>query len=203
MFVIAILKFGPAIQEQLSSGAVLPGWAVGGFKYAFYNLACVAAVFFCLNHIETRREAVTAGLLGGFIGIIPALLFYISVSGLYPQVLPEEIPSIFMLHRIGMPIFLIVFQVVLFGTLIETGTGLIHAVNERLQSALRAKGKALPQWQRPAIASILLLAALGLSTFGLISLISKGYGTISWGFMFVYIVPMATVGLYKIIKNRS
>ncbi|MFC2156714.1 hypothetical protein ACFLT9_02635 [Acidobacteriota bacterium] len=202
MFVLAIVKFGPAIQEQISSGVILPGWAVGGFKYAFYNLACVAAVFFCLKHIETRKEALTAGILAGFIGIIPAFLFFVSVTGVYPQVLPVEIPSIFMLQKIGFPAFLIIFQVVLFGTLIETGTGLIHAVNERLQSTLKSKGKELLQLQRPIIAAILLLIAFGLSTFGLISLISKGYGTISWGFMAVYIIPMATIGLYRIIKSR-
>ena len=108
-----------------------------------------------------------------------------------------------MLQKIGFPAFLIIFQVVLFGTLIETGTGLIHAVNERLQSTLKSKGKELLQWQRPVIATILLCIALGLSTFGLIALISKGYGTISWGFMVVYIVPMATIGLYRIIKSNG
>jgi hypothetical protein len=42
----------------------------------------------------------------------------------YPAVLPEEIPAIFILQKIGSPLLLISFQIVLFGTLIETGTGL-------------------------------------------------------------------------------
>lgn len=89
----------------------------------------------------------------------------------------------------------------LVGTLIETGTGFIHAVNERVQSALQAKGKEFPDWQRPVIAVIMLLVSLGLSTFGIIDLIAKGYGFISWGIFFIYFVPLMTVGVYKILKT--
>ncbi|MCK5570259.1 MAG: hypothetical protein KAJ15_11115 [Spirochaetes bacterium] len=202
-FVVALIKFGPEIQKNLSSGIILPNWALGAFKYAFYNLACVAAVLFCLNHIKTRKEAITAGLLSGVIAIFPGFLFFIVVVGQYPTILPEEIPAIFVLQKVGIPALLILFQIVLFGTLIETGTGMIHSVNERIQAALRSRGKELHRWQRPLVAVSFLLIALGTSTFGLISLIAKGYGTASWGFLFVYIVPVMTYGIYKIFKVRN
>ena len=182
---------------------ILPKWALGGFKYALYNLGTVPAVLFCLNHIESRKEAVTAGILGGFIGIIPGALFFVSVVGYYPGVLPEEIPAVFLLQKADVPLLLIIFQLVLFGTLIETGTGFIHSVNERIQSTLRAKGKELLRWQRPIVALIMLLIALGISTFGLINLIAKGYGTAAWGFLIAYIIPLLTIGIYKLIKSRS
>ncbi len=134
LLVVALVKFGPLIRESLASGVIAKGWALGGFKYALYNLGIIAAVLFCLNHIESRKEAVIAGLLGGPIAIIPGLMFYIAVVGFYPEVLPVEIPAVFVLERSGVPLLLIVFQVVLFGTLIETGTGFIHSVNERLRS---------------------------------------------------------------------
>ncbi len=200
--IAALLKFGPQIQKNFSSGVILSKWALGGFKYALYNLGIIPAILFCVRHIETRKEAVSAGLIGGLIGIIPGFLFYIAVVSFYPVVLPEEVPAIFILKKIGSPILLISFQIVLFGTLIETGTGFIHAVNERIQSALRAKGRKLPQWLRPLVAIVLLLIGLGLSTVGLINLIAKGYGSISWGFFFVYILPIMSFGVYKIIRRR-
>ena len=199
--VIALIKFGPAIQTSFGNGVVEPKWALGGFKYALYNLGIIPAVLFCLKHIKTRKEAVTAGLLGGLIGILPALLFFIAVAGFYPEILPEEIPAIFVLHRTGISALIIIFQIVLFGTLIETGTGFIHAVNERVQSTLSSRGKKLLQWQRPVISLVLISIALGISTFGLIPLIAKGYGTVSWGFLFVYIVPVMTFGLWKIYRK--
>ena len=195
------MKFGPLIQESFASGVILPNWALGGFKYALYNLGTVPAVLFCLNHIESRKEAVTAGILGGFIGIIPGALFLASVLGHYPGVLPEEIPAVFLLRKAGVPLLLIVFQIVLFGTLIETGTGFIHSVNERIRSTLRARGKDLLRWERPLVALIMLLIAVGISSFGLVNLIAKGYGTAAWGFLIAYIIPILTLGIYKILRS--
>jgi len=202
-FVVALLKFGPMIQKNFASGMILPNWALGGFKYALYNLGTVPAVLFCLTHIESRKEAVTAGILGGFIGIIPGALFFVSVVGYYPGVLPEEIPAVFLLQKAGVPLLLIVFQLVLFGTLIETGTGFIHSVNERIQSTLRAKGRELLRWQRPLVAILMLLVAIGIATFGLVNLIAKGYGGAAWGFLIAYIIPLLTIGIYKLAKSRS
>jgi uncharacterized membrane protein YkvI len=199
--VIGVMKFGPEIQKNFSEGIVRSGWALGGFKYALYNLGNIAAVLFCLNHIEKRKEAISAGLIGGVIGIIPAVLFYIPVVGLYPNVLSEEIPAVFLLQKASIAALLIVFQVILFGTLIETGTGFIHAVNQRIQVTLKSKGKKFTQWHRPVVAVTILLISLGISTFGLINLIAKGYGAASWGFLVVFILPLVTVGIYKIIKN--
>jgi uncharacterized membrane protein YkvI len=120
------------------------------------------------------------------------------VVGFYPEVLPESLPAIFVLRKTGLPILIIVFQVVLFGTLIETGTGFIHAVNERIQSSLSSRGRTLAHWQRPVISLVLLLVALGISTFGLIQLIAKGYGTVSWGFLFIFILPLFTLGIVRL-----
>lgn len=200
--IVAFIKFGPAIRENFALGITGTGWILGGFKYALYNLGIIAAVLFCLKHIKTRKEAVIAGILGGPIAIIPGLMFYIAVVGFYPEVLPVEIPAVYILEKAGVPFLLIIFQVVLFGTLIETGTGFIHAVNERIQSELKSRGKTLPQGLRPVIAVGMLLIAFGLSTFGLIDLIAKGYGSISWGFFAIFIVPLLTIGIYK-IANRN
>lgn len=200
--VVALLQFGPEIKRNLSSAFALPRWALGGFKYALYNMSVIAAVFFCLPHIKTRKEAISAGLIGGIIGIFPGFLFYIAVLSHYPTVLPEEVPAVFILQKAGIPFFLILFQVVLFGTLIETGTGFIHAVNERIQSTLRAKGREFPVWLRPLVAVVLLAVGLGLSTFGLINLIAKGYGSLSWGLLVVFFLPLMTLGLYK-IKQKA
>ena len=100
-----------------------------------------------------------------------------------------------------MKILLITFQVILFGTLVETGTAYIHSVNERIQAVLTTKGKELQRWQRPVLAILFLSIAFGISTFGLINLIAKGYGTIAWGFLFVFILPILTLGVYKVRKR--
>ena len=134
------------------------------------------------------------------------MLLYVSILGYYPDILDEELPSIYAFQNLGIPIFFVTFQIVLYGTLIETGTALIHAVNERIQSAFKARDKEMPRVYRPIIASIFLLIAFGISSFGLINLIAKGYGALSWGFLLVYLLPLVTIGTYKILihgrKNK-
>jgi uncharacterized integral membrane protein len=46
----------------------------------------------------------------------------------------------------GLPLLLIFFQIVLFGELITTGIGFIHAVNERIYTAQLMKGNEFPRW---------------------------------------------------------
>jgi uncharacterized membrane protein YkvI len=197
----ALIQFGPQIKEHLCSGTIRPGWALGGFKYALYNLGVIPSVLFCLRHIEKRKEAVAAGFLAGWIGILPAFLFYLAVAGQYPAVVDQEIPAVYVLQRTGFPVLLIAFQVVLFGTLIQTGLGFIHAVNERVHSTLKEKGKEFKPWQRTAAALALLLVSLGISGFGLIALVAKGYGSLSWGFFLFFALPLLTIGIAKIVKE--
>jgi uncharacterized membrane protein YkvI len=198
--IAALVKFGPEIQKTLSGAEILPRWGLGAFKYALYNMGVIPSVLFCVNHIETRKEAIFSGMIASVIGILPGFLFFIAVLGDYPQVVSKEAPAFFVLQKIGIPLLLGAYLIVLFGTLIQTGTGFIHAFNERIRSALQAKGKRFPDWQRPVVAVFLLLLSLGISTFGLINLVAKGYGSISWGIFLFYFVPLMTIGLYKIIK---
>jgi uncharacterized membrane protein YkvI len=201
--IISISKFGALIQQKFAEAIVQQGWTLGGFKYALYNIAVVPAVLFCIKHVETRKEAITAGLIASVIGIVPGTLILCALVAHYPSVLPEEIPVVFALSKINLPFFLYFYQIVLFGALITTGIGFIHSVNERLLSAFQAKGREFPQWARPVVAIGLLLAGTALSTFGLIQLVARGYGTASYGVFLIFVFPMITLGLYKIMRERG
>ncbi len=203
IFIVAFIKFGPLIRKNFSVCETQPGWFGGGFKYAAYNLQNIPAVMFCLTHIETRKEAFGAGLLAGVIGIFPGLLFLVAVVCQYPVVLQEEIPAVFLLDSLGITALSIMFQLVLFVTLIETGTGFIHAVNERIQSVCEAGGNEFSRSLRPVVAAVILVISSGISGFGIINLIAKGYGALSWCFFAVFLIPLFTIGLYRIIKAGS
>jgi len=199
--VAAVSNFGPEIKSHFAGGRVLAGWGLGGFKYALYNMGVIPSVLFCLIHIETRREAVISGILASLIGILPGFLFFIAVLGDYPAVLSEEAPAFFVLQKLHLPALLAAYLVMLFGTLIQTGTGFIHAFNQRLEAALKARGKRLLPWHRPAVALTLLLVSVGVASFGLINLVAKGYGSISWGIFLFYFVPVMTIGVTQIARK--
>jgi uncharacterized membrane protein YkvI len=122
--------------------------------------------------------------------------------GQYPQVLEQAVPANFLLQVLGSRAFQIVFQIVLFGTLIETGTGMIHGVNERIASVFRERNDTMPRFLRPAVALGLLIAGTIIARFGLIGLIARGYGTITWFFLAVFVVPILTIGIWK-MRGRA
>lgn len=197
VFFVWSLRRGGDVGTALR-GAVGRGWLIAGLKYAAYNLAVIPAVLFAVRHAVTRRDAVVAGVLAGPIAIVPGLLFFLAMVPHHPAILVRPVPATYLLERLEARWFLLVFQVVLFGTLIETGTGMIHAVNERIASVFAERGRAMPRGLRPLAAVALLLAAAGLARFGLVALIARGYGTLTWAVLAVFVLPVLTLGLWKL-----
>ena len=197
--VICINKFGSTISAQWQLHEVASDWAFSGAKYAFYNLGIVPALLYTVRDAENRKEAVVEGLIAGAIGIIPAALLLVVLAGV-PDALTAEVPVTAVFKALNMPWLYWAFEIVLFGTLIETGTGFIKAVDDRIENTISAKGKEVPKWVRPTIAIVSVVIGICVAQFGLTGLIAKGYGTICWGFLIVFVVPMLTLGIYKIAK---
>ena len=203
LLVWSLTRFGPQIGETLAASTIEGPWVLNGIRYAGYNLSAAAVALFVVRHLETRKEAVSAGLLTGLLGMLPAFLFYLAMVAHYPAITEETVPSNLMLEALGSRTFQVVFQIILFGTLIETGTGMIHAVNERLAATWSDRGQALPTWARPAVGGGFLAIALSLTPLGLVGLIAAGYGTITWGFVAFYMVPVLTLGVWKVRGSET
>lgn len=200
----SLTRWGPEISGAFAASSLDDGaWLLNGVRYAGYNLSAGAVVLFTVRHIRTKKEAISAGLLTGLIGILPAVFLYLAMVAHYPEITERAVPANFLLEALGSRAFQIVFQVVLFGTLIETGAGMIHAVNERVAAARHERGKETPRWVRSAIAVAFLAIALLLTPLGLIDLIASGYGTITWGFILFYVIPVLSFGLWKITRADS
>jgi uncharacterized membrane protein YkvI len=108
-----------------------------------------------------------------------------------------------MLQALDSRVLMVAFPIVLFGTFIETGTGMIHAFNERLAAALQTLGRRLPDYLRPAIAIALIAGALLLSRWGIIDLIAVGYGAMTWVFIGILVVPLLTIGAWKVWRPEK
>ena len=57
------------------------------------------------------------------------------MAGFYPAIQKVVLPSDFLLGQLGLPAFRILFQVMIFAALLESGTGGVHAINERIAAA--------------------------------------------------------------------
>ncbi len=200
-FVWCVVRFGSQIVGSFTTQALSLGWIWDGLRYAGYNLAVIPPILFVIRHAQTRKDALTAGTLAGPIAIIPAFLFYFCMVSQYPAILDRPVPANFLLDVLGSRAFQITFQVILFGTLIETGTGMIHGVNERIAGVFEERRQAMSPFLRPTIAIGFLIAGALLAQFGLIGLIARGYGTITVFFLVIYALPIVTVGVWKLVRR--
>ncbi len=123
----------------------------------------------------------------------------------YPQIGSEALPSDFLLQRLNFPAFHYLFQLMIFLALLESGTGCVHAFNERIAEAYAArKGASLSKSARLWITGALLLGSIFLAArFGLVTLIARGYRGLAYVFLAVFVLPVMTVGLWQLIAGRK
>lgn len=203
LFLFTLSSFGDVIGENLSQHPVGEGWAVSGLRYASYNNT-MPAVLFCMVFVHTRRQAFGAGLITGLLAVIPALLFFLAMLSKYPEIGEAPVPALALMAQLNKPWLEILFQVVVFGTFVETGAGLLHAINERIAKQAGEHAHSLPQWVRPAVAlGMLLLSVFGATAIGIIDLIARGYGLLSWVFIVVLMIPLLTLGVWRIYRESG
>jgi uncharacterized membrane protein YkvI len=79
---------------------------------------------------------------------------------------------------------------------------MIHGINERIAGAFKERERSMPTYLRPAVALVLLVFGTLIARVGLKDLIAKGYGTLTWFFLVIYVVPVLTWGVWK-IRQRT
>jgi uncharacterized membrane protein YkvI len=180
------------------------GWFRGGITYAGYNIMVMPALLFCARHQRRRRETLTAGALTGPIAILPAVVFFVAMQAKYPDIMNAAIPLQMLLHALEVPWLTVAMQLAIFGTLVQTGTGVLHGFNERLLGLRADSGATSVRRFRLVVSVALTLVAMLLATrIGLIDLIAKGYGYLAWAIIAVYAVPLVTVGAWRIFVRAG
>lgn len=197
---LALTHFGGLIIAGFSRHVPMDSWAAGGVTYASYNIVGAMVILPVLRHLTSNRDAVIAGLIAGPLAMLPALLFFCCMVAYYPQIGAVTLPSDFLLQRLDLPLFRLLFQLMIFAALLESGSGAVHAINERIGNAWRRRhGHSLGRGARLAIALGILTGCMFLAArFGLVVLIANGYRLLAAVFLLVYVLPVLTIGLYKL-----
>jgi len=99
----------------------------------------------------------------------------------------------------------VLFQLMIFLALLESSTGFVHAINERVALAYAARrGRTLPTAARVTITGALLIGSIFLAGhFGLVTLIARGYRALAYTFLVVFVLPVMTIGLRQLWKTRN
>ncbi|WMI71715.1 hypothetical protein RBH88_01100 [Aminobacterium sp. MB27-C1] len=174
-----------------------------GLLYVGYNSLTLTTCFFVLRRQKKRKEALWSGLIAGCMVIIPWLLTYFALMAYYPskEVFGAPVPWLAMMQNVGSWV-VVLFSIVCGWTLVATAVGIMNAVIDRLDKQLLENNKqSLSRSQKAIITTAYLIGSVFLSKIGIIDLIAKGYTLMSYGLIASFIIPLITVGLYKIIKK--
>ena len=202
--ILALWKFGDRVPAGFAAGPPASGWAISGLTYFGYNIVGAVVILPVLRHLLGDRDAVVAGVIAGPLTMLPALLFFIPMVAFYPKVQAATLPSDFLLQRIGIPAFHLLFQAMIFSALLESGTSSVHAINERIDHAWATRtGRDLTHRQRLSIAVIVIVICMFLaSRFGLVALIATGYRALAYILLATFILPLVTVGIWKLWRSE-
>ena len=193
---------GPQIEASFAAVPTAPGWALAAFKFALYNSALVPVLLYATTGVASRRQALGAGLVAAGAGILPALVLHVSFMAHPAALAQEQLPAYWMIERYGTREFLLVYVALLFMTIVQTGVGVLQGLNERLDAWWReAHRRPLPGALHAVVAGLATALSLWLSKLGIVALIAKGYGTLAWGFLLVFTLPLLTVGLRRILTS--
>ena len=203
--VLAFTKFGGRIADGFAAGGPTSGWLSGGTVYAGYNLIGAVVILPVVRHLTSNRDAVIAGAIAGPLAMIPAAMFFTAMIAFYPAIASETLPSDFLLQQMQLPLFHLLFQLMIFSALLESGASSVHAINERISQAMLARrGKALSNRARLWIALSLLVGCMFVAQqFGLVALIANGYRALGYILIAVYVLPLLTIGVWRLVQNRS
>lgn len=203
--VLTLARFGDRIAAGFGGAAGIEGWVEAGATYASYNVLAAIAILPVLRHLTSGRDAVFAGLLCGPIAMVPALFFFICMIGWYPAIGAETLPADFILRQLGLPLLHGAYQLMIFLAVLETGVSAVHAFNQRVSNLLvERRGQGLAPAARLVIAALLLVGAIFVADrFGLVALIAKGYRASAWIVLAIFILPLMTLGIWRLARARG
>jgi len=200
---LTLVQYHDSIRATFSAGTVTGDWLTNGAQFMFYSAAVIPVLLYSARNINTRGEAIVSGFSAGIMGAFPALVFHI-VFMADPASLDQELPTYWMIGQLAQPWLMVAYIIVLFAMIIQTVAGLLQGVNERLD-AWQIERTGIPCTPRThaIVAGATLAIGLVLTNFGITALVAQGYGTIAWGYLVIYIIPLLTIGVYKIWRKGN
>jgi len=196
---LTIVQYQDAITSAFRNDTVSGNWVTHGAQFMLYSAAVIPVLLYSARGINTRGEAIVSGFSAGIMGAFPALVFHITFMATYPLSMDQELPTYWMIGQLAKPWLMITYIIVLFAMIIQTAAGLLQGVNERLDAwHLETRGLPCKPTTHAMVAGATLFISIVLASFGITALVAQGYGTVAWGYLVIYIVPLLTVGVYKI-----
>lgn len=224
VLIAGLIKFAPQIAKLFGEKYVNPNaskWSVtgtsetvqGGFfnsflwalTYAGFQMGAIGGVVSSFKGGSYKNESKGAMILGYVLNIIMligvCLLIFSQMPNIYTDQVARKLPTIFIVKQLDVPILSVLYPILLFLALITTAVGLMFGMVHRVEPYV-LKNMNNQLLKKTIICVVGLLICYGVSTFGLMFVITGAYkylGIFNWIFL---IIPLWVIG-YKNIRKRD
>ena len=169
----------------------------------FQSFALVSAI--SVSHrITTTKECNFFGMFGillngGFLAVMCLMLL-----GFAPGVLKETLPVYYATQKMGIAWLKIAYTAILFVALIGTAISFVFTSVTRFEKQWKGSGVFTSlRVRRLTIAAVTVVLCTCASVFGLTALVVKGYGAMGYVGLAFVVLPVLTIGTYKINQNAK
>ena len=75
---------------------------------------------------------------------------------------------------------------------------------ERVPAASEARDRLMPRALRPTLSvGVMAVSIFAATAVGLVGLIARGYGWLTWAFIVLQVIPVLTIGVWRIARLGS
>lgn len=174
--------------------------AMDGFRYVVYNLSVIFPALVFVDRFKGRFESLIASILAVILIYGAATAIWISFMAYYPNIIGAAVTWYDILKPEGPYWLLAIYVFWIFYTLVETALGMIYALIRRIDAQLKLHGITLGRAGEALLSAAILFIAIIIARTYLIVLMAKGYGTMAWVFFIVYVIPLITIGVLRLLK---
>ena len=197
-------NLGKVVSQRLATagfGKIL--WMA--LLYGAFQSVLIAPIVSVSEPLKTRKDSFMASLYGFLVNGTMLTLVCIMLLSFYPTAVQEKLPVYFVTSQLGHNWLYALYSLILFFALISTGVGLIFGVIKRFEAAWTKENRIFKTVgiKRITICVICLLVSAGISLFGLIAIVAKGYGSLGYGAIFLNIIPLLIIAPIKIRKAKA
>ena len=204
LFVGILARFGSELSNSFVREPLTWDGTGTGLTYALTNCGFLPLLLYAARDLESRRETLIAAICAALVGVVPAIGFHFCFMTAYPQIVDRTLPGYWLIESIMSPTFLIVYVIVVFILVAQTGVALMQGVVEAIDKLLiERRGKPLTGLGHAILSGGALTLAAGLASIGLVALIVRAYGFLSISFLLVFFVPLFARGTWLVFRGRT
>lgn len=201
--ILGIKSGGANISQVLAAKPVTAGFGkilLSGILYASFQSMLIGPLVSVSEPLKTQKDTFNAALVGTIINGVILMFVCFMLLGYYPAIVKEALPVYFVTGQLGQSWLYVLYSLILFFALISTGVSFVFGGVKRFENAWSWSSL---QVRRITLSVVFMAVSAGVSLFGLIAIVAKGYSSLGYICIFLNLIPLLFIAPYKIKQAKQ